>query len=148
MMKKTVLCMTGVLLLGGCCLFDRVPPGKPPEGVIVRNAPRKKFDVRSAVNYMTTSLSIHLLSNPPPENFAVTDGDGETLEYARMVLEELRHITGIREKMPPGRLVFKTRSTADGWDFALLLDGKTVWQEHLDLNRYNISDQSESSVEK
>ena len=60
-----------ILLLSGCCLFDPLPDGKAPDGIIISNAPRQDFDVSSAVNYMTTSLSIYLLTNPLPESICV-----------------------------------------------------------------------------
>ena len=122
-----------LFLLAGCSLFDPLPPGKAPEGAIVNNRPKKDFNETTAVNYITTSLSIHLLTDPLPEKFVAVDADEETAFYARQVLQEIAPVTGIREKIGPCSHVLYTRFSKDGWDFALISKGKKVWQERLEL---------------
>ena len=122
-----------ILLLSGCCLFDPLPDGKAPDGIIISNAPRQDFDVSSAVNYMTTSLSIYLLTNPLPENVISVDADNETRAAASAVLDELSRITGVQRKNPPGPQILKSRAGKDCWDFSLSVNGRTLWKEHLRL---------------
>lgn len=124
-----VLCLS----LSGCCLFDPLPEGKAPDGAILSNAPRQEFDVSSAVNYMTTSLSIYLLTNPLPENVICIDADSETSAAASAVLEELARITGVQRKNPPCPQILKSRAGKDCWDFSLDVNGRTLWKEHLRL---------------
>lgn len=122
-----------LLLLSGCCLFDPLPEGKAPDGAILSNAPQKNFDVSSAVNYMTTSLSIYLLTDPLPENAVAVDADQETCTAASAVLEELARITGIQRKDPPFPQILKCRAEGGFWEFSLQVNGKTLWKEHLRL---------------
>ena len=122
-----------MLLFSGCSIFDPLPDGKAPDGIILSNAPRKDFDVSSAVNYMTTSLSIYLLTNPLPENVISVDADNETRAAASAVLEELGRITGILQKNPPCPQILKSRAGKDCWDFSLSVNGRTLWKEHLRL---------------
>ena len=122
-----------ILLLSGCCLLDPLPEGKAPDGAILSNAPQQDFDVSSAVNYMTTSLSIYLLTNPLPENRVSVDADNETAAAASAVLEELARITGIQKKVLPCPQVLKSRAVEDCWDFSLEVNGRTLWKEHLRL---------------
>ena len=122
-----------ILLLSGCCLFDPLPDGKAPDGIIISNAPRQDFDVSSAVNYMTTSLSIYLLTNPLPENVISVDADNETRAAASAVLDELSRITGVQRQNPPCPQILKSRAGKDCWDFSLSVNGRTLWKEHLRL---------------
>ena len=122
-----------ILLLSGCCLFDPLPDGKAPDGIIISNAPRQDFDVSSAVNYMTTSLSIYLLTNPLPENVISVDADNETRAAASAGLDELSRITGVQRKNPPCPQILKSRAGKDCWDFSLSVNGRTLWKEHLRL---------------
>ena len=134
--KKLSKCALGtivILLLSGCCLLDPLPDGKAPDGAILSNALRQDFDVSSAVNYMTTSLSIHLLTNPLPENVIAIDADNETRTAASAVLEELSRITGVQRKNPPCSQILKSRAGKDFWDFSLDVNGRTLWKEHLRL---------------
>ena len=122
-----------LFVFSGCALFDPLPPGKAPDGAIVNNQRQQTFDLRSAVNYMTTSLSIHLLTNPPAQKTLRLDCDTETLQGARMVLEELAPVTGIRETSVQTAPVLKTRRNGDQWFFQLIEKNRVVWQESLDL---------------
>ena len=126
-LSKTACFAAAAVLLGGCTLFDPLPPGPPPEGPIVKNAPKRIFDAATAVNYMTTSLSIYLLTEPLEKNVVCLDADEETRPYAGMVLEELSRITGTREVPPPCPYTLKTRAAADAWTFQLLSSSKTLW---------------------
>ena len=134
-----VLCLS----LAGCCLFDSLPEGKAPDGAILSNAPRQEFDVSSAVNYMTTSLSIYLLTNPLPENVICIDADSETSAAASAVLEELARITGVQRKNPPSPQILKSRAGKDCWDFSLDINGRTLWKEHLRLTLMSGSENQE-----
>lgn len=133
-MLKNSLFAVLLFLLAGCTLFDTVPAGTPPAGAITENSVRREFDVRSAVNYMTTSLSIHLLTDPLEENFIALDSDSATAAYAAMVLHEITRITATAEKPLPCANVLRTRDRDAGWDFQLVRNGRTVWQEYLDLS--------------
>ena len=131
LLSKTA-CFAAAVLLAGCTFFDPLPPGPPPEGPIVKNAPKKIFDTTTAANYMTTSLSIHLLTNPLEENAVCLDTDVETRPYAKMVLEEISRITGTREVPPPCRQILRTRAEPDdAWNFQLLSGGKVLWHSRL-----------------
>jgi len=133
-LSKTACFAAAAVLLGGCTLFDPLPPGPAPEGPIVKNAPKRIFDPVTAANYMTTSLSIHLLTNPLEENTVCLDADAETLSHAKMVLEEISRITGTREVPPPCRQILRTRAEPDDvWHFQLLADGKVLWDSRLSL---------------
>ena len=131
-MKKLFPVSVLLTLLCGCVLFDPLPDGTPPDGAIVQNRRRIDFDESSAVNYMTTSLSIFLLTDPPQKNQIFADTDEDTEKYARMVIAELAKITGVTEICSPGDQILKTRWTSGKWHFQLLRSGKTVWQETLD----------------
>ena len=131
-MKYAAL-LLACLILSGCCLLDPLPDGKAPDGAILHNTPPKKFDFNSAVNYMTTSLSIYLLTDPLPENFLMLDTDEATRFAAESVLEEISRVTGIRRKTPCGQ-VLRTRAGKNSWEFILDVNGRTLWKEHLDLN--------------
>jgi hypothetical protein len=122
-----------LLTVSGCSLFDPLPAGTPPEGAIVRNQPVRNFNVVSAVNYMTTSLSIYLLTNPLPENFLAIDADSETQIHARSVLNEISRVTGVREKSLPCPQVLKTRRDGNSWIFSLYVNGGMLWKEQLKL---------------
>ena len=131
-MMKFLQLLPALFLLAGCTIFDPLPPGPAPEGPIVKNAPRKIFDTTTAVNYMTTSLSIYLLTNPLEENTVCLDADAETLPHAKMVLEEISRITGTREVPPPHRQILRTRAEPDdAWNFQLLSGGKVLWHSRL-----------------
>lgn len=131
-MKGLPLLCLCLLFLCGCSLFDPLPPGKAPEGPLVRNQIRRDFDMRSAVNYMTTSLSIYLLTEPLKGNAVFLDCDAATQSAARKVLEELAPVTGLKEKSqaPP---VLKTRLRSGGWEFSLSDGRKILWKERLEL---------------
>lgn len=130
--KTACFAAAAAVLLTGCTLFDPLPPGPPPEGPIVENAPKKIFDTTTAANYMTTSLSIHLLTNPLEENAVCLDADEETRPHAKAVLEEISRITGTREVSPPCRQILETRAEPDDvWHFRLLSDGKVLWHSRL-----------------
>ena len=132
LLSKTACFAAAAVLLGGCTLFDPLPPGPAPEGPIVKNAPKRIFDPMTAANYMTTSLSIHLLTNPLEENVVCLDADEETRPYAGMVLEEISRITGTREVPPPHRQILRTRAEPDdAWNFQLLSGGKVLWHSRL-----------------
>ena len=129
---KICYLLPAVLVLSGCCLFDPLPAGTPPEGAIVHNKPVQDFNAGSAVNYMTTSLSIYLLTNPLPENCLALDSDADTLFHARTVLNELSRVTGVQEKTPC-RQVLKTRREGQNWIFSLYVNGSMLWKEQLKL---------------
>ena len=122
-----------ILTVSGCALFDPLPEGTPPEGAIVRNQPVQSFNVVSAVNYMTTSLSIYLLTNPLPENFLAIDADSETQIHARAVFNEISRVTGVQEKALPCKQVLKTRRDGNSWIFSLYINGGMLWKEQLKL---------------
>ena len=122
-----------VLTFSGCALFDPLPAGTPPEGAIVRNQPVQNFNVVSAVNYMTTSLSIYLLTNPLPENLRAIDADSETQIHARAVLREISRVTGVQEKALPCKQILKTRRDGNDWIFSLYINGGMLWKEQLKL---------------
>ena len=140
-MKRTFPAVLLLFVLSGCALFDPLPSGTPPDGAIVQNRRRIDFDESSAVNYMTTSLSIFLLTDPPPENQLFADTDQETEKYAHLVIAELSKITGVKESSTPGGQVLRTRGSLGKWHFQLLRDGRTVWQETLDLGLCRKTDQ-------
>ena len=134
-MKRFFFLLSVVLLAAsGCTLFDPLPPGEAPKGAIVNNHQKKDFDESTAVNYITTSLSIYLLTDPLPEKFVAIDADEATAFYARQVLNEIARVTGIQEKPLPGAHVLHTRFSNDGWDFKLISNGKKVWKERLELS--------------
>ena len=118
-------------LLSGCCLFDPLPEGKAPEGAILSNASPQNFNTSSAVNYMTTALSIHLLTDPLPENALAVDADPDTQIYAVSVIEEIARVTGLQRKSLPYHQVLKTRVKENRWEFSLNIKGKTIWKEEL-----------------
>ena len=134
-MKRCFYLLSVLLLsVSGCTLFDPLPPGEPPKGAIVDNQQKKDFNESTAVNYITTSLSIHLLTDPLPEKFVAVDADEATAVYARQVLDEISRVTGMQEKVPPCAHVLRARFSNDGWDFALISNGKKVWKERLELS--------------
>ena len=132
-MKFAAVAVFIAVFLAGCSLFDPLPPGTPPEGPIVQNTPPGIPDVSSAVNYMTTSLSIYLLTNPLKENVVALDADEATKPYAKMVLEEIFRISGTREIPPPCSCVLKTRAVSNTWSFQLLSQRKILWESMLSL---------------
>ena len=133
-MIKLFFCLLFLCLLTGCSLLDPLPEGTPPEGAIVRNVPVEDFNIPSAVNYMTTSLSIYLLTHPLEKNQLAIDADAATLPHARSVLEEISRVTGIREQAAPGGQILKTRSNGKEWIFSLSINGKQLWKEQLKLS--------------
>ncbi len=132
-MMKICFLFLLVLTISGCALFDPLPAGTPPEGAIIRNQPVQNFNTVSAVNYMTTSLSIYLLTNPLPENFLAIDADSETQIHARAVLREISRVTGVQEKALPCKQVLKTRRDGNSWIFSLYINGGMLWKEQLKL---------------
>ena len=122
-----------MLTVSGCALFDPLPAGMPPKGAIVRNQAVQNFNVVSAVNFMTTSLSIYLLTNPLPENVLVIDADNETQIHARTVLREISRVTGVQEKTQPCTQILKTRRDGNSWIFSLYINGGMLWKEQLKL---------------
>lgn len=131
MRKHFYLSLVLLPLLSGCCLFDPLPEGKAPEGAIINNASPQNFNTSSAVNYMTTALSIHLLTNPLPENVLAVDADPDTLIHALSVVEEIARVTGLQRKNLPCQQVLKTRFKENRWEFSLNIKGKTIWKEEL-----------------
>ena len=131
MRKHFYLPLVLLPLLSGCCLFDPLPEGKAPEGAIINNASPQNFNTSSAVNYMTTALSIHLLTNPLPENVLAVDADPDTLIHALSVVEEIARVTGLQRKNLPCQQVLKTRFKENRWEFSLNIKGKTIWKEEL-----------------
>lgn len=135
-------------LLSGCCLWDPLPEGEPPQGAIVDNSGPQKFNASSAVNYMTTSLSIHLLTEPLPSNVLAVDSDAETRGHALMVLEEISRVTGIQQKQLPCAQILKTRASGSRWEFALEVNGKVRWKESLMLNLMSENNKSSNLLKR
>ena len=121
-----------LLLLAGCTFFDPLPPGPPPSGPIVKNAPKDILDADAAANYYTTSLSIYLLTNPLDPNTVCLDADDATKNCAKTVLDELSRITGTRLVTAPCPHTLKTRAEADdAWSFTLLSPKGPLWHDAL-----------------
>ena len=121
-----------LLLLSGCTLIDPLPPGPPPSGPIVRNAPGDILDVDAAANYYTTALSIYLLTNPLEPNTVCLDADDATRNCAKTVLDEISRITGTRLVSPPCPHTLKTRAEHDdAWSFQLISPKGTLWYDAL-----------------
>ena len=132
-MIKVCFLFLFMLTVSGCALFDPLPAGMPPEGAIVRNQAVQNFNAVSAVNYMTTSLSIYLLTNPLPDNVLAIDADNETQIHARTVLREISRVTGVQEKALPCKQILKTRRDGNDWIFSLYINGGMLWKEQLKL---------------
>ena len=129
--KKLYFPLVFLPLLSGCCLFDPLPEGKAPEGAIIHNRVPQRFNTSSAVNYMTTALSIQLLTNPLSENAIAVDADTDTLPHAAAVVEEIARVTGLQKKNLPYHQILKTRFKENRWVFSLIIKDKTIWKEEL-----------------
>ena len=138
-MKRPAFSLLPVLLLlAGCTLFDPLPPGPPPSGPIVKNAPKDILDADAAANYYTTALSIYLLTNPIDPNAVCLDADEATKNCAKTVLDELSRITGTRLVSPPCPYTLKTRAEhADAWSFSLISPKGILWYDALFFHKKN-----------
>lgn len=120
-----------LLLLTGC--FWILPPGTPPEGVIVTEKVPAARDLRGAENDLVTSLFAYTLQNCPGAAIAV-DAEEPLLPLARRVIERTGAISGIR-LAPEGRYLFRARMEQNFLSVSLIdsSTGETVWRETVPL---------------
>lgn len=137
-MKKVIPETFAIILLlalsSGCTLFDFDPQGKAPDGAIVNNQLPESFNSTTAVNYMTTALSIYLLQNPLPEKSISIDADAHTRPFAAQVLTDIEQLAGYSTSAVPGKQRLQTRQKNGHWHYSLVVNGKTVWEEQLKLS--------------